>query len=360
MLKRSLLLALIASLCVASVAVGDEAQKGSERVAVRVEGGYLYQLVQPEQILRMEDPSFVPKALADGYMGEFEPVIGVAIGDQARAYSAWLMEGYSVINDIVDGQPLVVTWSPFSFSSAVYSRVIDGDTLEFEDSGELWNDAIVMFDKGTHSRWSQLEGRAIDGVLKGQQLKRIPSVYTRWGKWHLLYPQTYCLTKLGREITQSDFRSYYERYEQLGPANVDNPDSRLVGKELICGFVFHGIPVAVPLYVLEDQKQFQLTVDKTPLEIEFDPLTETAVVFSRVLKSDTLSLVRLDFSGGDSYLRLTSDGSTWLAFSGKGVSGVHADKPLTMIPSTLCFWWVWVQHYPLTQLWDEPGTSPKQ
>jgi hypothetical protein len=330
-----------------------------ERVAQRLESGLLFRLVEPEQIHRMAEPGFVSQALAQGFMGEFEPVLGVASGDQAKAYSAWLLEGYSVINDRIDNRPIAVTWSPFSFSGTVWNRVVQGDTLEFEDSGELWKDALVMVDRETGSRWSHLEGRALDGPMKGTRLEPVLSMYTKWGKWRTLYPHTVCLTKLGRDITQSEFLNYYARTEQLGPANSTNPDSRLAGKELICGFVIDGQPVAVPLYMLVEHRQFPLTVKGVPLEVEFDQLSETATVFDRRLAGDTLSLIRLDFGKGESYLRARETGTTWLTYSGKGVSGPQADSDLTRIPSTLCFWYVWVQHYPLTQLREQPESARK-
>lgn len=326
-----------------------------DRVAERLENGLLYRLVETEDIHRMENPGFVSQGLAQSYMGEFEPVLGVVRGEHVRAYPTWLLEGFSVINDKIDDYPIVVTWSPFSFSGAVYGRVVDGDTLEFEDSGELWKDALVMVDRKTGSRWSHLEGRALDGPMKGKRLEPHKSLYTKWGKWRSLYPYTVCLTKLGREVEKSDFVNYYARTNQLGAANSQNPDSRLAGKELICGFILNGKAVAVPLYALVEHKQFKLEVEGTPIEVEFDQLSETAVVFSRVLEGDTISLTRLDFGRGESYLRLADDGTTWLNYSGLGVSGPHSDKDLDMISSTLCFWFVWVQHYPDTQLWEQPG-----
>lgn len=346
---------IVLAVWIAAWAAGAAAQ---DRVAVRVEGGNLYRLVEPDRILHMDEPSFVPKALAASFMGESEPVIGVARGKQAKAYSVWLLEGYSVINDLINNEPIVVSWSPFSYSYRVFDRVVDGDTLDFEDSGEMWNDVLVLTDTKTKSRWSQIKGEAIDGPMKGKKLKLLPSIKTSWGMWHLLYPHTYCLTKLGRDITKSDFLNYYGRNEQLGPVNSKNSDSRLVGKELICGFMVGDTPVAVPLYALVEHKQFPLVVNSKPLEVEFDDHTETTVVLSRELDGQTLDLVRLDFSGGESYLRLNDDSSMWLTYSGKGISGARSDKTLKIIPSTTCFWWAWVLHYPLTQLWEQPGTQP--
>lgn len=342
----------VAFLFVTPVLAGD-------RVATPLENGLLFRVVDQENIHRMERPSFVSAALAQAFMGEFEPVIGVALEDDARSYPAWFMDGYSVVNDKLGNQPIVVTWSPFSFSHSVWLRTIDGDTLEFDDSGELWKDALVMVDRKTGSRWSHLEGRALDGPMKGKRLTRVPSIYTRWGQWRTLYPQTLCLTKLGRDIVASDFANYYQRDEQLGPAHSQNPDSRLAGKELVCGFEIDGKRVAVPLYALVEHKQMRLDVGGVPLEVEFDQLAESAVVYSRKLEGRPIDLVRLDFGKGESYLKEKESGTMWLTYSGQGVSGPRANLALERIPSTLCFWYSWAQHFPLSAIWEEPGSAAK-
>jgi hypothetical protein len=174
-----------------------------------------------------------------------------------------------------------------------------------------------------------------------------------------LYPETVCLTKLGRTIENSDFMNYYQRDLQLGPASSANPDSRLAGKELVCGFEVDGRRIAVPLYALVEHKQMRLDVGDVPLEIEFDQLAETAVVFRRRLAGEPVELVRLDFGKGESYLKEKTTGTMWLTYSGQGVSGPRSGLALERVPSTLCFWFAWAQHFPHSLIWEEPGGAPK-
>jgi len=49
----------------------------------------------------------------------------------------------------------------------------------------------------------------------------------------------------------------------------------------------------------------------------------------------------------------------WLTYSGRGVSGPLSNTPLERVPSTLSFWFVWASHYPLSMIWEEPGSSPR-
>ena len=62
-------------------------------------------------------------------------VIGVAFGGEARAYPLRLMRWHEVVNDVVGGEPVAVTYSPLCDSVSVFSRVIDDEVIEPGVSG---------------------------------------------------------------------------------------------------------------------------------------------------------------------------------------------------------------------------------
>jgi hypothetical protein len=43
-------------------------------------------------------------------MDDQEPVVGVVMGDVAKAYSTWHLDHHEIVNDIIASQPLAVTW----------------------------------------------------------------------------------------------------------------------------------------------------------------------------------------------------------------------------------------------------------
>ncbi len=55
------------------------------------------------------EPEFIPADKA-GYLEPDDQVIGVAIGNQARAYPIKILNWHEAVNDTVDQQPLVVTF----------------------------------------------------------------------------------------------------------------------------------------------------------------------------------------------------------------------------------------------------------
>jgi hypothetical protein len=58
----------------------------------------------------------------------------------------------------------------------VHVRTIGKKTLTFTVSGKLWRNSLIMEDKETGSLWSHITGEALEGAMKGQHLKTIPSV----------------------------------------------------------------------------------------------------------------------------------------------------------------------------------------
>ncbi|MFB6211883.1 MAG: DUF3179 domain-containing protein [Halobacteriales archaeon] len=111
------------------------------------------------------------------------PVIGIANGNEARAYPIDLLEQHRVINDTVGGRPVVVAITP-DRSLVAYDRRIEGTTLWFLPAG----DGTMHADR---SRWRVATGRAIDGPHEGTTLPQATgrsSMY--WFAWAKFHPGT--------------------------------------------------------------------------------------------------------------------------------------------------------------------------
>lgn len=120
-----------------------------------------------------------------------ELVLGVTLGGESRAYPINALNhspARKVLNDILGGEPLLVTWCDACSLGAVYHRSLGGETLTFAASGQIWKDSLVMHDMETRSLWSQLLGEAKLGKREGQRLTRIPAVLTDWRTWSQAHP----------------------------------------------------------------------------------------------------------------------------------------------------------------------------
>ena len=55
-------------------------------------------------------PEIVSAEIADGWMAPSEQVIGLSVNGEHRAYSIPMLSRHEIVNDIVGGKPVAVTW----------------------------------------------------------------------------------------------------------------------------------------------------------------------------------------------------------------------------------------------------------
>lgn len=63
-----------------------------------------------DAIPSIENPRFVDQIAADNTYDPDELVLGVEIDGDARAYSVPLLSRHEIVNDVVGGKPIAVTW----------------------------------------------------------------------------------------------------------------------------------------------------------------------------------------------------------------------------------------------------------
>jgi hypothetical protein len=130
-------------------------------------------------------PIFVASVVNwDSRLPEETLVLGVEVEGTAVAYPLKLLDATgSVVNAESGRQPYVVLHDPAGQTALAFSRVVDGETLEFTSSGGLFTDAA------TGSSWD-VSGRAVAGPLAGTQLDYVPSFVTEWYGWSGYHPET--------------------------------------------------------------------------------------------------------------------------------------------------------------------------
>ncbi|HEV7266132.1 MAG TPA: DUF3179 domain-containing protein [Falsiroseomonas sp.] len=122
----------------------------------------------------IDDPLFVPAGEAAGLDGQ-EPVLGLVIAGDARAYPLRVLIWHEIVNDIVGGVPVAVTYCPLCNTAIVFDRRLGGRTLGFGTTGKLRHSDLVMYDRQTESWWQQYGGTAIVGTLAGARLREVPA-----------------------------------------------------------------------------------------------------------------------------------------------------------------------------------------
>ena len=140
-----------------------------------------------DSIPPIDDPQYIPVADADQY-GEFEPVITVNINGDARAYPLQIMLWHEIVNDVIGGEPLLVSYCPLCNSGVVFDRRVDGQLLDFGNTGRIRHLDMVMYDRQTESWWQQFTGGAIIGELTGLKMELVPSRFESMSSFRARHP----------------------------------------------------------------------------------------------------------------------------------------------------------------------------
>jgi hypothetical protein len=145
--------------------------------------------VPKDGIPSIDDPSF--SAASDVTLAAGTPVFGVARNGEAKAYPQYILVHHEIVNDVVGGEPVAVTYCPLTGTAEGFRR---GES-EFGVSGDLVNANLVMYDRGTDTRWPQILATGIAGPLEGETLDEFRVVWTTWEEWRTAHPETRVLTE---------------------------------------------------------------------------------------------------------------------------------------------------------------------
>ena len=149
----------------------------------------------------IDKPTFLPvseiAALADT-----DPVIGVMVNGDARAYPLHILTRHEIVNDVVGGVPVAVTYCPLCNSGIVFDRRVKGRVLEFGTTGKLRNSDLVMYDRQSESWWQQFMGEAIVGDMTGEMLEMLPARLESFANFRARAPK-------GKVLVPGDTRRQY-------------------------------------------------------------------------------------------------------------------------------------------------------
>src|SRR5262245_22361872 len=140
----------------------------------------------------LDEPAHTPAELAS-WLGGGEPVVGIALGGEARAYPLRILDWHELVNDRLGGVPFALAYCTLSGSALAYDARRAGEApYRFSTSGLLHKSNKLMLDRDTRTLWSQLTGRAVLGALADRErvLPLLPAVVTSWDAWKKRHPDT--------------------------------------------------------------------------------------------------------------------------------------------------------------------------
>jgi hypothetical protein len=178
---------------------------------------------------------------------------------------------HEIVNDVINGGPVLVTYCPLCGSGIAYERIIDGETVEFGTTGKLYNSNLVMYDRKTDTYWTQIDGKAIIGELTGRELKEISIDTVSWREWKEAHPDSEVLsqdTGYSRAYGRDPYGSYYEDSFLMFP--VENSDKSIHPKTVIFGIEVNGVYKAYKEEDLMRMGTFEDTVSNMRIRITRD------------------------------------------------------------------------------------------
>ncbi len=154
----------------------------------------------PETTVLQPDPAFAAEyAELSGYdrrrppsPGGADPrwsrrswVVGVVVGETAKAYPWDDLVSRRALDDTIGEAPIVVTVEEDGMSFHAFRRDLGGETLTFSPEA----DGKAMIDAATGSRWS-LRGECLSGPHAGHKLTVVQAHQEYWHSWKNFHPTT--------------------------------------------------------------------------------------------------------------------------------------------------------------------------
>ena len=159
----------------------------------------------------IDAPKFVSIAEAAERYAPTEPVIGLEVNGEARAYPLQVLTWHEIANDVIGGVPVAVTYCPLCNAAIVFDTRVNGAAHSFGVSGRLRKSDMIMYDRETESWWQQFSGEALVGDHVGQKLTKLPSRIESFERFTARFPQGEVLvpTREGqRPYGRNPYRSY--------------------------------------------------------------------------------------------------------------------------------------------------------
>ncbi len=314
----------------------------------------------PDGIPPIDNPKFETIDSADNWLRDVEPVVLLAIEDDARAYPLQIMTWHEIVNDTVNDLPVVVTFCPLCNTALVFERFEhEGELLTFGTSGNLRHSDLVMYDRQTQSWWQQFSGEGIVGSFTGTKLTPVPAALISWGDFKAKYPEGQVLsidTGISRPYGQNPYVGYdnIDSYPFLFSGEVPDqlrPMDRVVGVVLDSGDAS-----AFTFTRLHEEHVINDLVGDTPIVVFWKSGTASALdssdisagadvgatgVFEATLDGELLAFA----SNGDGTFSDDVTGSTWDIF-GQAIAGPLEGKSLQSINHHDTFWFAWAAFVP--------------
>ena len=312
----------------------------------------------------IDRPQFVTVDEADDWLQDLEPVTVYEAGDETRIYPIQILIWHEIVNDIVGGQPVTVTFCPLCNTAIVFDATVNGLKLDFGTTGRLRFSNLLMYDRQTETWWQQATGEAVIGELLGSQLTFLPAPMLAWSEAAASFPEAQVLSR-ETGFTRNYGSNPYVGYDNVNssPFLFDGPPTpgQLPPMARVTTVELNGEAVAYPNEVLIAQGVVNDLIGGTDVVVIWQPGLASAL--------DSRSLAEGQDIGSNAVFERELDGRL-LTFSlrgekltddqtgsarhilGEAIDGELAGKSLTPVVKVDHFWFSWAAFRPDTRVYQ--------
>jgi len=150
----------------------------AERIPAKnaqLRAGYSLDKAAPADVVRRDDR-----------LKAYTKIIGLTIGRASRAFPLAALDRVRVVNEELDGQPVLVVHQPKSDTTTAFVARAKGMRLTFDEAN---GGATELIDRETRSRWDAY-GHCTSGKLQGTQLEMLIMEPEYWFAWSEFHPTT--------------------------------------------------------------------------------------------------------------------------------------------------------------------------
>ncbi len=358
-----LLLVLVITACAAAQLTPGAWKTDVSRKSINL--SELHRSLAKDAIPSIDRPRFTSVAGAGAWLGENEPVLVYASGTVARAYPVQILLFHELVNDIVDGRPILVSFCPLCNSGVIFDRRIDGETLSFGVAGLLRHSDMVMFDRQSDSLWQQITGEALVGAHTGRRLEVITGQMVPFDTFAESFPSGQVMDRPSDSEAPYG-SSLYVNYEwgkrEMMPAGLPGTPP-VAPLERVVTIEHNGHRRAYTFDRLRRSRIYEDKIGDFRYVIFFEPEMQSAMDGRQIADSRPIGTAtvfspmidgrRLRFKRRKRQIIDKETGSVWNAL-GRAVEGPMAGRRLESIPHGVFFAFAVTAFHPNTRVVGQP------
>jgi Protein of unknown function (DUF3179) len=275
------------------------------------------------------------------YLTADEPVLGIEIGGDARAYPLRVLNRHAVANDTVGRVQVALAWCRPCGSAVLYRTDTPRGTLILAATGRFREGDQLLTDRQTGTLWKQLTGAPAAGPLAGSgvELQLLPVVLTSWGSWLRLHPETRVLS----------LDTGFKREVPPGGRPEDDLET-----SSIYGLVAGGASKAYPVDRLAQEGVVNDELAGRPVVLVWEPGADAKHRTIRAYERGNRTFARNERAFLGAIFLTDQDGRPWRL--GEEALTTPDGKSLPRLAGRLSYWSGWLSSYPKTLVYGAPSS----